>query len=283
MKAWLSTFKPSITFVAVGLPSLLCADKDASVTDLSRIDLWEYRVTSTVQFLVNSKLAILSPSSFAAATKASPPPPAVAVAALQSHAQHAGSKRRSVRHIVPSVLVVVVAYPAFNSPDAFIEAYASHLKRSGKLEVPTWVDIVKTGHFKELAPYDPDWYYVRAGMSTFLLKTSINNSYSPAAIARHIYLRKQVGIGALAKLHGGRNRRGNRPSHHADASTSIQRRVCQSLEKIGVLEKSDNGGRKISQDGQRDLDRIATAIVEAAREEEEEEEDEDEAAEEDEE
>lgn len=47
--------------------------------------------------------------------------------------------------------------------DAFITAYASHLKRSGKLEVPTWVDMVKTGSYKELAPYDPDWYYVRAG------------------------------------------------------------------------------------------------------------------------
>jgi small subunit ribosomal protein S19e len=37
------------------------------------------------------------------------------------------------------------------------------------------------------------------------------------------------------------------------------------LEKIGVLEKSDNGGRRITQDGQRDLDRIATAVVEAER------------------
>jgi small subunit ribosomal protein S19e len=46
------------------------------------------------------------------------------------------------------------------------------------------------------------------------------------------------------------------------------------LEKIGVLEQSDNGGRRISQDGQRDLDRIATAVVEAAKEEEEEEEEE---------
>ena len=25
----------------------------------------------------------------------------------------------------------------------------------GKLEVPTWVDLVKTGTFKELGPYDP--------------------------------------------------------------------------------------------------------------------------------
>jgi len=38
--------------------------------------------------------------------------------------------------------------------------------------------------------------------------------------------------------------------------------VCQSLEKIGVLEQTGNGGRRISQDGQRDLDRIATAVVE---------------------
>ena len=52
------------------------------------------------------------------------------------------------------------------SADAFIAAYASHLKRSGNLEVPTWVDIVKTGHFKELAPYDQDWYYTRAGAFT---------------------------------------------------------------------------------------------------------------------
>lgn len=89
-----------------------------------------------------------------------------------------------------------------------------------------------------------------------------------AAVARHIYLRKDVGIGALTKLHGGRNRRGNRPSHHADASAAVQRKVCQALENIGVLEQTENGGRRISQDGQRDLDRIATAVIEASREEE---------------
>ena len=107
--------------------------------------------------------------------------------------------------------------------------------------------------------------------------TEVDTSCSlAAAVARHIYLRKDVGVGALTKLHGGAKRRGNRPSHHADSSASVQRKVCQSLEKIGVLEKSDNGGRRISQDGQRDLDRIATAVVEAAREEEEEEEEEEE-------
>lgn len=47
-----------------------------------------------------------------------------------------------------------------------------------------------------------------------------------------------------------------------------------------MLEKSDNGGRRITQDGVRDLDRIATAVVEEAKEGEEEEEEEEEAEEE---
>ena len=32
-----------------------------------------------------------------------------------------------------------------------------------QIQLPSWVDIVKTGAFKELAPYEPDWYYIRAG------------------------------------------------------------------------------------------------------------------------
>lgn len=108
--------------------------------------------------------------------------------------------------------------------------------------------------------------------SLYILCYQLN--WSIAAVARHIYLRKDVGIGALAKLHGGRNRRGNRPSHHADASANVQRKICQSLEKIGVLEKSDNGGRRISQDGVRDLDRIATAVVETQKDEDEDEDEE---------
>lgn len=35
-----------------------------------------------------------------------------------------------------------------------------------QMQLPNWVDIVKTGTFKELGPYDPDWYYVRAGAGT---------------------------------------------------------------------------------------------------------------------
>ncbi|KAJ3100757.1 40S ribosomal protein S19 [Physocladia obscura] len=132
------------------------------------------------------------------------------------------------------------------SAHSFVKAYAAYLKRTGKLEVPKWVDIVKTATHKELAPYDPDWFYVRA-----------------ASVARHIYLRKQVGVGALRKNYGGRKNRGNKPHHHSDASGSVLRKVLQALEKIKVLEKDEVKGRVISQDGQKDLDRIAAQIVRA--------------------
>jgi small subunit ribosomal protein S19e len=49
------------------------------------------------------------------------------------------------------------------SPHEFVTAYAAHLNRSGKVELPHWTDLAKIATFKALAPYDPDWYYVRAG------------------------------------------------------------------------------------------------------------------------
>jgi len=138
--------------------------------------------------------------------------------------------------------------------DKFIRAYAEYLKRQGRLPIPAWVDTVKTSTAKELPPQNPDWYYVRA-----------------AAVARHIYLRKTVGVGRLRKAHGGTKNRGSRPSHHVDASGSVDRKVMQSLEKIGVLEKDeDKGGRRITQAGQRDLDRIAQTTVQSEEDEDEE-------------
>lgn len=50
---------------------------------------------------------------------------------------------------------------------------------------PGWVDTVKTGIAKELPPSDNDWFYIRA-----------------ASVARHVYLRKTVGVGRLRKVHG---------------------------------------------------------------------------------
>ncbi|KAL0373275.1 UNVERIFIED_CONTAM: 40S ribosomal protein S19-3 [Sesamum radiatum] len=78
----------------------------------------------------------------------------------------------------------------------FVKAYAAHFKRSGKTELPEWTDIVKIGVLKELAPYDPDWYYIR-----------------DAAMARKIYLRGGLGVGAFRRIYGGSKRNGSRPPH----------------------------------------------------------------------
>ncbi|KAI4151087.1 MAG: hypothetical protein LQ340_003701 [Diploschistes diacapsis] len=104
----------------------------------------------------------------------------------------------------------------------------------------------RTSHAKELPPQSIDWFYTRA-----------------AAVARHVYLRKTVGVGRLRKVHGSAKNRGSRPSHHVNASGSVDRKVMQALEKIGVLEHDEEkGGRRITQSGQRDLDRIAQTTLE---------------------
>ncbi|KAF7191133.1 40S ribosomal protein S19, partial [Pseudocercospora fuligena] len=166
--------------------------------------------------------------------------------ALPTHNTSSHPKSRINTANMPGVSVRDV--PA----DKFIDAYAAFLKRQGKLPIPGWSDTVKTSHAKELPPQSQDWFYVRS-----------------AAIARHIYMRKTVGVGRLRKVHGGTKNRGSRPSHHVDASGAVDRKVMQALEKIGVLEQDeDKGGRRITQSGQRDLDRIAQTTVEAEEEDE---------------
>jgi len=40
----------------------------------------------------------------------------------------------------------------------FVVAFAAFLKKSGKIKVPAWADQVKTAVFKQLSPYDQDWW-----------------------------------------------------------------------------------------------------------------------------
>lgn len=77
-------------------------------------------------------------------------------------------------------------------------------------------------------------------------------------------------------MHGSTKNRGSRPSHHVHASGSVDRKVLQALEKLGIVEQVDEeaegggrGGRRITQAGMRDLDRIAATTAEDEDEDEE--------------
>ncbi len=61
-------------------------------------------------------------------------------------------------------------------------------------------------------------------------------------MARHIYLRQGVGVGALKKVYGGRKRRGTAPSHYVTAAASVHRNILQQLEKIKLLESDSANG-----------------------------------------
>ena len=51
----------------------------------------------------------------------------------------------------------------------FIAAYAEVLKNNDKFVVPKWADVVKTSVKNELAPYDPDWFFIRTGERYIIL------------------------------------------------------------------------------------------------------------------
>ena len=127
---------------------------------------------------------------------------------------------------------------------AFVEAYAKYLKRSGRVVLPKYVDYAKTAPRKELAPADPDWYYVRC-----------------ASIARRVYVKGGVGVGWLARAYGGNSNKGVRRNHHVNAASGVIRSCIQSLESMKVLEQGKNGGRVVTSTGRRDLDRIAAQIA----------------------
>lgn len=67
----------------------------------------------------------------------------------------------------------------------FISSYAEFLKRGGQIELPSWLNIVKSGVHRKNCPHDIDWFFLRL-----------------ASLARKFYINKQKGIGSLKKKYG---------------------------------------------------------------------------------
>uniref|UniRef100_A0A7S1G9Z5 40S ribosomal protein S19 n=1 Tax=Bicosoecida sp. CB-2014 TaxID=1486930 RepID=A0A7S1G9Z5_9STRA len=129
----------------------------------------------------------------------------------------------------------------------FIATFAAFLKKQGKLELPKWVDLVKTGTGREMCPIDPDWFYTRT-----------------AAVARKVYLRPGVGLGALKRVFGGAKRLGVNRNKFKDGSGAVIRTALIQLNALGLVEVSEDGrGRRVTRKGQQALDRIAGQIINA--------------------
>ncbi|KFP05394.1 40S ribosomal protein S19, partial [Calypte anna] len=113
--------------------------------------------------------------------------------------------------------------------------------RSGKLKVPEWADTVKLAKHKELAPYDEN-----CGSTPGLVRGHWGGAgrfWGPPEVALGGFGDTEVTGGGFGVALGG-----------------VARRVLQALEGLKLVEKDQEGGRKLTPQGQRDLDRIAGQV-----------------------
>lgn len=113
-----------------------------------------------------------------------------------------------------SDMVTVKDVPA----EAFINAYAEHLKKTQKVTPIKDANILKTGYSQELTPENEDWFFVRS-----------------AAIARTLYLRPEKGVGSLRHVFGKRHKPGHKKRFHAQASGKVIRFALQELAKANIV------------------------------------------------
>jgi small subunit ribosomal protein S19e len=122
---------------------------------------------------------------------------------------------------------------------------ASELKNIDELKPPAWAAFVKTGVFREKAPTNPDWWYVRL-----------------ASLLRKVYINGPIGVNRLRVKYGGRLRKGNRREHFRKGAGKIIRFGLQQLEALGFVEKlNDTSGRMVSAKGRSLMDRTANNIL----------------------
>ena len=64
---------------------------------------------------------------------------------------------------------------------------------------------------------------------------------SLASIARKIYLRGGLGVGAFRRIYGGSKRNGSRPRHFGKSSGAVARHILQQLEQMKIVEIDPRG------------------------------------------
>merc|ERR1711907_117891 len=107
-----------------------------------------------------------------------------------------------------------------------------------------WADHIKTAKRKQMPPQNSNWFYTRI-----------------ASIARQLYIHpKGIGVGALARFYGGRERNTTCKKHFSRSSRGIIRYALKVLKKLGFVEtvktSSEKQMRRLTSKGLSDLDNI---------------------------
>lgn len=129
-------------------------------------------------------------------------------------------------------------------PSKLIQSIAEKLKEYPEIAPPEDSKFWKTAFFKEMAPVEEDFWYIRC-----------------ASLLRKINKFGEIGVNRLRKKYGGRNRRGSGLNHSAKASGKIIRVALQQLEKANLIEITEKNGRKVAKEGHSLLERTAYSIL----------------------
>ena len=140
--------------------------------------------------------------------------------------------------------------------EKFIAAVADYLKKSGKFKIPDWIDVIKSGPNRYLAPSDPsEWIFIRA-----------------ASLLRKLYITsKGLGVGAFTAHYGGKYERGCQHNITRKSSGKLIRYCLQQLETMKLVEvmkvsfgegkASTTEGRRMTKKGHQELDNLAKELV----------------------
>jgi small subunit ribosomal protein S19e len=75
----------------------------------------------------------------------------------------------------------------------------------------------------------------------FIVVAFFNSICTVASMARKIYLRGGLGVGAFRRIYGGSKRNGSRPPHFCKSSGSIARHILQQLKELTIIEVDPKG------------------------------------------
>jgi len=129
---------------------------------------------------------------------------------------------------------------------AVVKTLAAELKRQNVVVPPDWAAFAKTGHHREHAPVDADWWYVRA-----------------ASVLRTIYLRGPIGTEKLRVRYGGRKNRGVAPDRFFPAGGNHLRKILQQLEAAKLVAQAEKGvhkGRLVTPLGRKLIHAVAGVV-----------------------